>query len=203
MTEQSLSVPDADQALQRLLEGNRRFAAGDAEGPNRGISRRVEIAHRQQPFALVIGCVDSRVPPELIFDQGLGDLFVIRSAGHIVDRVVLGNIEFGVAEFHIPLIVVLGHQRCGALAAAANAIELGHTFPGQISVLVEALQDAMEAGRSLPGDRLENAVRINVEQVVAHLKSSPVVSEALCGGKVRIVGMVYELDSGLVEVTVP
>jgi carbonic anhydrase len=203
MSEQSFSVPDADQALLRLMEGNRRFAAGRPEGPNRELKRRVEISHGQHPIALVIGCVDSRVPPELIFDQGLGDLFVIRSAGHIVDGVILGNIEFGVAELHVPLIVVLGHQRCGALTAAAEALEQGHTFPGQIAVLLEALREAVEAGRNLPGDQLENAVRVNVEQVISQLKSSPVISGALEEGEVKIVGMVYGLDSGLVEVTVP
>src|SRR5678816_4607625 len=123
-------VTNADEALQRLLEGNQRYAANKSIDLNESQSRRVEMAKGQNPFATIFSCVDSRVPPELIFDRGLGDLFVIRTAGHVIDQAVLGSLEYGVEELKIPLLMVLGHEKCGAVKATIDTIASGGEAPG-------------------------------------------------------------------------
>jgi len=205
------------EALQRLLEGNQRFAANRLQEPNHSPERRAAIANGQQPFATILGCVDSRVPPEIVFDRGLGDLFVIRSAGHVLDEAVLGSIEFGSFELKIPLIMVLGHERCGAVKASIEALEHGggeahgkgkskgkgkHSAePGDIGYLVNSLKPAIEKAHSWGmGDMAENAMRANVSLTVARLKKSPVLVAGVESGRLKIVGGRYDLDSGLVEV---
>jgi carbonic anhydrase len=153
---------------------------------------------------MIFSCVDSRVPPELVFDRGIGDLFVIRTAGHVIDNAALGSIEFGAEELHIPLIVVLGHERCGAVSATVEATAPGMSAeaPGQIGTLVEAIRPAVDQVRDRPGDVLDNAVRANVELTVAALRArSSLLEEAAHHGLV-IVGARYDLDTGGVEITV-
>lgn len=208
------SVPTSPaEALQQLLEGNQRFAANRLLEPNHSPERRAEIAKGQQPFATILGCVDSRVPPEIVFDRGLGDLFVIRTAGHVIDEAVLGSIEFGSLELKIPLIMVLGHERCGAVKASIEALEGGgeahgkgkgkgkHSAePGEIGYLVNSLKPAIEKAHAWGmGDLAENAMRANISLTVARLKKSPVLAAGVESGRLKIVGGRYDLDSGVVE----
>ncbi len=194
--------PGVDEALQILKEGNQRYVANKTIDPNQSEARRVEVAQGQNPFATILGCVDSRVPPEIVFDRGLGDLFVIRTAGQVIDQAVLGSIEFGAFELGIPLIFVLGHEKCGAVNATIEALEQNAQADGSIGVLVEGIQPAVESVRSQPGDLLDNAVNANVELGVARLKESPILAELLEQGKLKIVGGRYDLDTGAVEITV-
>ncbi|MEV6288120.1 carbonic anhydrase [Kribbella sp. NPDC051770] len=195
-------ITTGDQALQRLLEGNARFVANRNEAIDEGVERRVAVSKGQQPFATVIGCVDSRVPIELIFDRGLGDLVVVRSAGEALDDSVTGSLEFGVAELHTPLLMVLGHQRCGALDATIKAMDSHRTgaHPGGIEYLVDTLTPAVQQVAGQPGDRLDNAVRANVTHVLGELRKSPVLAPLEKAGKVKLVGAYYELDTGKVIV---
>ena len=191
----------ADEALQRLVEGNRRYVADKALHPNQTESRRAEVAQGQHPFAAILGCTDSRVPPEIIFDRGLGDLFVIRSAGQVLDEAVIGTLEFGIVELAIPLLVVLGHSNCGALHATIEALERGAEPEGSVRYLVESIRPAVERAKGQSGDLLDNAVRINLELVLNRLRESRVLSEALHKGWLKIVGARYDLNTGVVEFT--
>ncbi|GAB2643416.1 carbonic anhydrase [Kribbella swartbergensis] len=195
-------VADGNQALQRLLDGNARFVADRGEDLDEGIARRVAVSKGQHPFATVIGCVDSRVPIELIFDQGLGDLVVVRSAGEALDHSVIGSLEFGVAELHTPLLMVLGHQRCGALDATIKALDAGRRTAehGEIGFLVDTLAPAVRQVAGKPGDRLTNAIHANVDLTLAKLRRSPVIGPLEKSGKVKLVGAYYELDTGKVVV---
>lgn len=178
--------------------------------PNQDADRRAILAGGQRPLATVIACVDSRITPELVYDQGLGDLFVLRVAGNIVTPEILASIEFGIEAFQIPLIVMLGHQRCGAVAAAVDSMRTGVDAPGHIGLLVEALRPAVLAAHKgkLPPkkatpdtpDSQELSVRSNIVEGVRQLHvADPIVSEAVTLGKVGIVGMYYNLETGLVE----
>jgi carbonic anhydrase len=193
----------ADEALQHLLEGNRRYSTNRVTDLNQTLVRRIEVAQAQNPFATIFGCVDSRVPPEIIFDRGLGDLLVIRTAGQVVDWAVLGSIEFGVVELGIPLIMVLGHERCGAIKATIEALEKGLDAPGQIKMLVESIRPAVEKTKGQPGNLLENAVQANIELSMSRLKTSPILAEAIAKNQLKIVGARYDLDTGAVALTVP
>jgi carbonic anhydrase len=188
-----------EEALQRLIQGNARFVQSVTIDPNQSEKRRVAVANSQTPFAQILGCVDSRVPPEIIFDRGLGDLFVIRTAGQVIDDAVLGSLEFGVAELAIPLLVVMGHERCGAVKAAIESIEQNHTAPGSIAALVEAIRPAVEETAGTTGDHLDLAIHANIENIVERLSTSAILSAAVASGKLRIIGACYDLDSGIVE----
>jgi carbonic anhydrase len=149
------------------------------------------------PFAVILGCADSRVPPEIVFDEGLGDLFVIRVAGNILDDGTLASIEFATAELGVPLVMVLGHERCGAVAATLK----GDEVPGHISRLLDAIKPALEQVKGQTGNQLDNAVRANIKMVVGQITSSkPVLTELVQQGKLKIVGGRYDLDSGTVEI---
>jgi len=179
-----------DQAWKVLLEGNARFANSAPAHPRQGADQRRALANTQHPFAAVLACTDSRVPTEIIFDQGLGDLFVARTAGHVLDEAVLGSLEFAVERLGIRLVVVLGHQRCGAVAAALP----GKPAAGHIASLVEAIRPAVEKAQGEGGDLLDHAVDANVALVVSKLKA------ALSGrADIRIQGARYDLDSGAVR----
>ena len=191
---------NADQALQLLRDGNQRFVQNHAEHVDDNLQRRMAVSSTQRPFATILGCVDSRVPIELIFDRGFGDLVVIRSAGEVLDRSVVGSLEFGVAELNTPLLMVLGHQRCGALTAAVKAFDTHETQPGDLEYLVDALTPAVRQVTGQPGDRVTNAVRANVALTVAQLRTSPVLAQAESTGKVKMVGGYYDLDTGKVDV---
>ena len=193
-------VANADEALQILLEGNQRYAANKSIDLNESQSRRAEVAGGQSPFATIFSCVDSRVPPELIFDRGLGDLFVIRTAGQVLDSAVLGSLQFGVAELKIPLLVVLGHEKCGAVKATVEAVENNAAAEAEINWLVDGIRPAVDAAKTKSGDLLDNAVKANVSLTVKHLKTSSILLEAVETGELKIVGARYDLDTGLVEV---
>ncbi len=193
---------NADQALHQLKEGNRRYVAEEMARPNQTADRRAEVAKGQKPFAIVFGCVDSRVPPELVFDRGIGDLLVIRTAGHALDSASLNSVEFGVHELGIPLVIVLGHQTCAAVAATIVAVEKRAKPHGAVTSLVKAIKPAVQKVRGQPGDLLDNAVKANVELTVRRLMGSKILAEFIEKGKIRIVGARYDLGTGAVEITV-
>ncbi len=182
-----------DQALRVLREGNRRYAAALLTHPNQNVARRTEVASGQHPIAAVLSCADSRVPPELIFDRGLGDLFVVRVAGNIADDAILGSLEYAAEHLHVPLILVLGHQKCGAISAAVQ----GGRTNTHIDSLIDAINPAVATVKGKPGDPIDNAVRANVLRVVDQLKSDPsILASEVKRGKLKIVGGVYSLDTG-------
>lgn len=193
--------PTPAEAIKRLLEGNRRYVASQIHHEDGLVQRRQVLAGGQHPFAIVLGCADSRVPPELVFDQGLGDLFVIRVAGNIPSDHVLGSIEYAVEHLGSSLIVVLGHERCGAVEAAVMG-EKGH---GRIGTLVSAIKpavvDAIRYRRpATPNAVVDVCVRSNVSHCVHDILAySPVVKHFVKAGRVRVVGARYDLDSGEVE----
>ena len=186
----------SDQALRDLVAGNKRYAAARSIYPHQTAARRTQVARGQHPFAVILGCSDSRVPPEIVFDQGLGDLFVIRVAGNIVDDTVLGSIEYAAEHLGVRLVMVLGHKRCGAVDAAVKRGEAA----GHISSLAEAIRPAVEKARGQPGDLLDNAVKANVERVVGQLQlSEPILVKLVKEGRLNIVGAYYDLESGVVD----
>jgi carbonic anhydrase len=185
----------ADEALARLKAGNERFVSGQVIHPNASAERRAEVAKGQKPFVIVVGCSDSRVGPEVVFDQGLGDLFVVRTAGNVVDDVALGSIEYAAEHFGVPVIFVLGHTRCGAVAAAVA----GGEAPGHVGSIVEKIKPAVEETKGKEGDAVDNAVRANVRNVVSQLRGAgPILSGLVKAGKLRVVGGCYDLDTGKV-----
>ncbi|WP_449416457.1 carbonic anhydrase [Phormidium nigroviride] len=187
----------ADQALKKLMEGNQRYIQQKRIFPDQNQARISEVANSQHPFATILGCSDSRVPPELLFDQGLGDIFDVRIAGNITDNTIIGSIEYSVAELGVPLILVLGHERCGAVKATLE----GHSVPGHIGTVVAAIKPALEQVQNQSGDKLDNLVRANVKMSVDKLKaSSPILAEAVKAGKLKIVGARYDLDTATVEI---
>jgi carbonic anhydrase len=192
-----------DQALQKLKEGNDRFVAMKHTDPNLSSKRRVSVAAGQHPFAGVIGCIDSRVPPELVFDRGLGDLFVGRVGAAIADDSQIGGMEFGVLEFSIPLLVVLGHERCGAVKATIEAMEKHTDAPGQIGAVVRPIIPAVKAAedkKAGPAELLDQSVRESVKISVAALQKSPVLKGLISSGKLKVVGARYDLDTGRVDI---
>lgn len=192
-----VSAISGNVAQQKLIDGNKRYVDARLSHPNQTPQRRTEVAKGQQPFAAIVSCADSRVPPEILFDQGLGDLFVIRLAGNILDDAALGSLEYAVEHLGVKYIMVLGHERCGAVEAT---IQGGET-PGHIGSLVKAIQPALDKAKKQPGDLLDNAVRANVTMVVQQLKSSAPILEALVKkGDLTVAGACYDLDDGVVAI---
>ncbi len=190
----------ADIALQELLDGNQRYVDGRQAHPHQTAQRRQELVPHQAPFAIILGCADSRVPPEVIFDQGLGDLFVVRVAGNIVDDAVLGSLEYAAEHLKTPLLVVLGHKSCGAVRATAETIAAGQEGEGRLKYIVQAIQPAVARAQNAPGDLLDNATRFNVLSTVEQLKNlAPFLSTMVQEQKLKICGMYYDLESGKVE----
>jgi carbonic anhydrase len=188
-----------DEALARLLEGNRRFVDGAPRAPVPS-AERIELASGQNPFAVVLGCSDSRVPIETIFDQQPGDLFVVRIAGNFVSDDGLASIEYAIAVLSCELVVVLGHTACGAVQAALQSIEDGTRFQGHIQRLADAIAPAANRARTLDGDWYDNAIIENVrDSASSTLGRSDIVSAAVKGGLVRVVGARYDLRSGQVH----
>lgn len=186
----------ADAALARLMDGNTRFVAGQLTHPDQTRQHRESLAKSQSPFAVILSCSDSRVPPELLFDAGFGSLFVVRVAGNIVDDAILGSIEYAVEHLGAPLVMVLGHERCGAVTAA--------TQPGEpeahIKSLVQAIKPAVDAVKGQPGDLVDNAIAANVRLGVKQLGTSrEILGKHLDEHKLTIVGARYDLDTGAVE----
>ncbi len=195
--EPAATTPEA--AIRRLLAGNHRFISGHPRHPHQSIARLHELASGQDPFVITLGCADSRVSPELLFDQGLGDIFDNRVAGNIVDDVLLGSIEYAAEHFEPPLLLVLGHERCGAVTATIEAIETGATAPGHIAAIVEALRPIITPVLGQPGDKVDNAVVANVKaQARALVETSDIVREKVEAGKLAVVGARYDLDTGRV-----
>jgi len=193
-----LSSVTPDEALAMLKQGNARFH--DAATAARDVShgRRQALVAGQKPFAVIVCCSDSRVPPELVFDQGLGDIFVVRVAGNVVDPVVLGSIEYGVEHLHIPLVVVLGHQNCGAVRAAVAG---GHA-DADIQAVVDRITPSVARAKSQPSppaDITELVADLNVRNSLDTIAASPIVSHLAHDAKVRLVGAKYHLDTGQVE----
>ena len=183
-----------EQALKKLIEGNQRFVENKKINPDQDSIRVKEIAQGQAPFAAILGCADSRVPSEIIFDQGLGDIFNVRIAGNIAMIEDVASEEYAIGVLGAPLLMVLGHERCGAVAAAIK----GGNLPGVIESLVYAIQPAVTSTEGLPGDRLTNAIKANVKLQVGRLLTSTVISDAVKEGKLKVVGAYYDLDTGKV-----
>lgn len=190
--------------LARLVEGNKRFANGQSTRVGRKPEDFVTDATGQAPLAAILACADSRVAPELVFDQGVGDLFVVRVAGNVFSGagpLVKGSMEFAVAELGVRLIMVLGHSQCGAVAAAIQHIDDRDTLPGSIGELVALIQPAVEVAKGRPGDKLNNVIRANVERCVARIKGlDPILSKLVNSGELTVVGGTYELGTGMVDV---
>ena len=194
-------IRGADQALAELLDGNRRFVTAKRTYPDQSIQVRRELSTAQKPFAVVLTCSDSRVPPEVVFDQGLGDLFVVRLAGNIVDQAVRGTIEYAVEELSTPLIMVLGHQSCGAVAATLKALQPPFAKPaGEVGTLVAAIAPAVEAAKGRPGDLLDNAVRANAIQSADQIRTTSELTTSLDSGAVKLVVGYYSLQDGTVSI---
>jgi carbonic anhydrase len=182
------------EARIRLVQGNARYAVGNNQHPRQTVARRAELATSQHPFAVVLGCADSRTSPEMLFDQGLGDLFVTREAGNVIDDHTLGTIEYAVEHLHVSLVVVLGHERCGAIAAARETIAIHGKADGHIDSLVQAIKPAVDATASQDA---EATCKANVRNVVQALRAStPILRHAVEEGHVVIVGAYYDLDKG-------
>lgn len=193
------STITSDAALQKLMEGNARFLSENSTHPHQSAAeRRAELQTSQHPIAVLVGCSDSRVPPEIVFDQGLGDIFVVRTAGEVIDNASLGSIEYAVEHLSVPLIVVMGHDSCGAVEAAVD----GGEAPGQIASLIKAIKPAVDEARKMgkEGQLLNESININVANVVRKLSTAePIISEYVKNGKLKIVGARYYLGSGAVE----
>jgi carbonic anhydrase len=183
----------ADAAVAKLKEGNLRFATSEVSKGKPTAGRRTETAEAQHPFAIIVACADSRTAPELVFDQNLGDLFVIRTAGNLIDDHALGTIEYGVAHLGARVIVVLGHERCGAVTAAL----VSDRAPGHIGSLVRDIQPAVKAAKGKPGDALDATITENARLVAAQIKAKAELGDL--AKEVRIVFAVYDLDTGTVE----
>jgi len=180
-------------ALNELISGNKRYLEETLTHPHQTKERRRELASGQAPFACVLSCADSRVPPEIVFDQGLGDLFVLRVAGNIVNDMIVGSLEYAVDHLGASLIVVMGHKRCGAVAATVQ----GGTAPGKIGCLVQAIQPAVETAKGQTGDLVDNAVKENINCGVKQLKAAgPILSTKANSGELLIAGLYYDLDTG-------
>jgi carbonic anhydrase len=191
------SIVAPDEALSRLKEGNSRYASGNLQRLRQTTTRRIELAKSQHPFAVIVGCSDSRVPPEIVFDQGLGDLFVCRVAGNVINDESLGSIEYAVDHLDIRLIVVLGHQRCGAVQAAKEIIAAKGKAAGHAQSLVTAIKPAVEATAKAD---LDATIKANVKHVVKALRSStPILKPKVDSNELKVVGANYSLDDGFVS----
>ncbi len=193
----STTLVSPEAALQQLLDGNQRFMQQQRQYPHQSALRLQEVAQAQHPFATILSCADSRVPAEIIFDTGIGDLFDIRIAGNIVTPEVLGSLEYAVAILKTPLILVLGHERCGAVTAAVQ----GEPLPGQIGTCIQAIKPAIAAIKNNAGDPVENGVIANVNYQVETMKrNSDLITQRLLTGKLKLMGARYDLDTGKVAI---
>jgi len=193
------NVVSPDEALNRLMEGNARYVSGVTKRQD-FVTERQALVGGQNPYAGVLSCADSRIGPEFAFDTGRGDIFVCRVAGNFVDADNLASFEYAVGELNTPLIIVLGHESCGAVKATISSVEKHVTLPGHLPALVEAIAPAVEAVKSAPGDLLMNVTRENVRRNVGALTSAtPILAAATGEGGLKIVGGVYRQQTGQVE----
>jgi carbonic anhydrase len=188
--------PLADVVIAELKAGNAHHVAKKYQRPHQSAVRQRELTSGQNPHCAILTCADSRVPPEILFDQGLGDLFDVRVAGNVAGDAEIASLEYAAEHLHVPVIVVMGHSNCGAVSAALD----GGTLPGKLPTLMAALRPAIEQSAHEPGDRSNNAARDNVALVVHQLLAAkPVLSELVEAGKLRIVGAFYVIETGKVE----
>ncbi|OBJ05745.1 carbonic anhydrase [Mycobacterium sp. 1165196.3] len=189
-------------AWKTLKEGNERFVAGRPEHPNQSVERRASLASGQQPIAAVFACADSRVAAELLFDQGLGDIFVVRTAGQAIDTAVLGSIEYAVAVLDVPLVVVVGHSGCGAVKAAVGAIDDGAVPGGFVRDVVERVAPSILVGRRDGLSSVDEFEKRHVAETVAQLAArSTIIAERLAAGTLAIAGVTYQLADGRAELS--
>jgi carbonic anhydrase len=181
--------PDsARAAYARLLEGNKRWVSGKLQHPDQDPARRTAVASEQKPYGVIVSCIDSRVPPELVFDTGIGDLFVIRTGGQVVQPVVVGSVEYGPLTAGSPLIVVLGHQNCGAVKAAYKALKDGEALPGNLQSIVEALRPAYtEVAKTKHADPVDAMIRAHANMTAADLRSDAALAPLVKKGALSVV----------------
>jgi carbonic anhydrase len=191
--------PNPDRALQLLIKGNERFVENKRKFPDQDWRRITQVAPSQEPFAAILGCADSRVPAEIVFDQGFGNIFVCRVAGNVVTPEEIGSLEFAALVLGVKVILVLGHERCGAVKAAIE----GGPLPGHIGSLTEAIKPAVESSKNQAGDKVENAVKANVRLQAQRCKASPVLNQLIEERKLKIVGAYYDLDTGKCTIVPP
>lgn len=189
--------PTAEEVLETLMEGNKRFISGQLLHPNHCEESRKSVVAGQEPIATVLTCSDSRVPPVDIFDQGIGDIFVVRVAGNIIGDHTLGSIEYGVKHLHTPLVVVLGHSSCGAVTAVAN----GTSLAGHMATLAPPIQTAIKSVEDTEGNHVDNASKVLAKQIATKIaESEPVLADYVKGGSIKVVAAYYDLHSGVVAI---
>ncbi|MEO6421524.1 MAG: carbonic anhydrase [Candidatus Nitrotoga sp.] len=197
------NIMTPEEALDRLMEGNERYATGKST-PLEFSEDRAALVSGQNPYACILSCSDSRVSPEFCFDEQRGDLFVARVAGNYLTTDFVATLEYAAAVLHTPLIIVLGHQNCGAVKASIDSIDNNKQFPGHIQTLASALLPAVRAVKNMPGDRYDNAIKMNVIRNVDKLKKQPpILSRLVAAKKLLVVGGVYSLKTGRVDLTFP
>jgi len=204
-SDQKASPQAAKEGLERLRHGNAAFIAEQFDLHRVGATRRIELATGQKPFATILSCADSRVPPEVVFSQGLGDLFVVRVAGAVADKAVLGSVEYAAEHLGVPLVVVMGHLSCGAVKAAMDSKPPARVDPAGVNLeqILSSIRPALPRART-EGDKWGNAVYASVEQNVGDVvRRSPVLAELAGEGKILLVGAVYDLRSGKVTFSEP
>jgi len=191
----------ADQALQRLTAGNERFVRGEARFPTIQKEVLAELAKAQQPYATILGCSDSRVPPELVFDAGFGELFIIRVAGNVISPEIKGTLQYAGAHLKTPLFVVLGHEECGAVQAALKMMRDGHREREHIERLLENIVPGLKnVNVTLPAEtQVQHAVEANVRWSMHQLLETPEAKARIAEGVMKLVGAVYELHTGRVR----
>ncbi|TLP99525.1 carbonic anhydrase [Nesterenkonia salmonea] len=201
MTEQAVKQPTPAEAWELLRQGNVRFVQGDVRHPNQNAARRSSLTESQHPMAAIFGCSDSRLAAEIIFDVGLGDVFVVRTAGQVIDDAVMGSLEFSVDVLKVPLIVVLGHDSCGAVSATLTAAETGTLPAGYVRNLVErifpSVLSAQKAGHATVNDAVEEHVKQTALRMVDH---SRVLHDAVGAGRTAVIGVTYRLEEGRADV---
>ena len=187
-----------EEALAKLLDGNKRFLAEEQPPPRPEGERRRQLTAGQAPFAAILACADSRVAPELLFTTGLGEIFAVRNAGNVATTAVVGSLEYAVAALGVPVVMVLGHERCGAISAAVQVVTNGVMLPGLLGDLVEPMLPAATMAVRSGGNVVDTAVRANVRYATRALERSLLIGPAIAAGKTKVVGAHYDLDEGKV-----
>jgi carbonic anhydrase len=201
MTDPAADQPTPTEAWQLLRAGNARFVTGDVRHPNQNAARRSSLTEAQHPMAVIFGCSDSRLAAEIIFDVGLGDVFVVRTAGQVIDDAVMGSLEFSVDVLHVPLIVVLGHDSCGAVSATWEAAESGTLPAGYVRNLVERILPSVLTAQRRGTTSINGAVEEHVKQTALRMiDHSRVLHEAVSDGRTAVVGLTYRLAEGRTDV---
>lgn len=185
-----------EEAISKLIEGNKRFVRQKSRNPNQDRLRLVQLTDAQSPFACILTCSDSRVVPEIVFDRGLGDLFVVRDAGNIATSGEIGSLEYGTLILGAKAIIVMGHTNCGAVKAAMKL----ESFPGFIGTIINEILPAVQISRNQSGDQLHNAITANVMLQKQKIKTSPIISKLTQANKIKVVGAYYHLQTGRVEI---